>query len=186
MGVSGRTGQNPDRIRPRPDSFRTESGQNATMLSGNHNNSKECQGALFSQFSTCHRRLLDELIFTSGWVKARRKREKRPLVRERSRTESRFHSTWWFAGWPSGRGKTAPIHFTEFSSCTAAIKLWSSSDVARANHRRQCGGKSIFYFVPLPSPPASNNRASVCASASSALRSGSVTVNRGRPEGSSS
>ena len=109
------SGQN----RRKPDSFRTESGQNATTLQVISSYSEECKGALFSQFSACTPHPLGESALTSRGIKTPKNRKKMPLGRERRRTKTQFHSTWWFAGWPSSRGKMALIHFAEFCSCMA-------------------------------------------------------------------
>jgi len=108
-------GQNP----AKPDRIRTESGQNATMLYGTASFSKECKGAFFPQFSTYRPRPLGKSTIASGRVKTLKNPKKMRVTRERSRTEPQFHSSWWFAGWRSSYGETAPICFPEFCSCMA-------------------------------------------------------------------
>jgi len=129
--VAGREGQEwaqPDRNRTetgqnllKPARIRPDSGQNVTMLNVYPNNSKECKGAIFSRFSTCKPLPLDESTYIIRGIKAPRKREKKAFGRQRFRTKSQFRSLWGFDRRPSGLGKSAPIHFTEFSSCMASI-----------------------------------------------------------------
>src|SRR5208337_1856852 len=116
-----KSGEQPDRNRTEsgqnqvePDRIRTESGQNATMLYVIPSCSKECQGAVFSQFSTYRPCPLGKSMIASRGIKTPKNRETMPPSRQRSRTKQQFHSTWWFAGWPSRRGNATVIHFVEF------------------------------------------------------------------------
>ena len=119
--------------RTKPDKTgqnRAESGQNATILYGISSYTKECQGALFSQIPSCHTLPLTWFISRRRGIKNSEKPEKMSLVRQRRRTNSQFHSTWWFAGWPLRIGKTGLVHFSNLSSYTAIIRHSSSSPAA--------------------------------------------------------